>query len=113
MVSDCSLREDATFISLATREDDVVFSSFIDCVVLAEVYALENGISTKRSIEMPLLSIFGNDFAWALRDSIAYSGGYGETFARNFGDVLQVDRGRNALNNKFGPQIHSFPGLGQ
>jgi hypothetical protein len=98
------------FVSLATREDDVVFSSLVNCVVLATIYTQEN-INRGISSELPLSPIFGSDFNWALRDAIAYSGSYDQLYTKNFGEVLEEDRGRNNLNNKGGPQLHSFPGL--
>ena len=108
-----SHREDVTFISLATREgeDNVLFSSFVNAVVVATIYAQENGIKMKQSKEMPLMSIFGSELKWALRDAISHLGNYDEIYRKNFGYVAEEDRGRNILNEKGGPQLHSFPGL--
>jgi len=103
--------DDVSFFSLATREDDVVFSSFVNCVVLATIYAQEYDITRRKSKQMPFVSIFGSDFKWALRDAIAYSGNYDEIYRRNFGVLSEAERGRNYLNEDGGPQIHSFPGL--
>jgi len=100
-----------SFVSLATREDDALFSSFVNCVVLATMYAEENGIKQKRSKEMPLLSIFGDDHIWAVRDAVGYSGSYDQVYKKQFGQVAEEDRGMNILNERGGPQIHSFPGL--
>ena len=94
---------------MATREDDVLFSSFVNCVVLATIHAQEN--TNKEKKEMPLLSIFGSELKWALRDAIYYSGSYDQIYTTHFGDVLEEDRGRNYLNEHGTPQIHSFPGL--
>lgn len=61
--------------SLATRdEDDRKFSSFVNAIVVATIYAQEKGISQSRSKDMPLMYIFGSLFNWALRDAISYSG---------------------------------------
>mmetsp|Transcript_35231 Transcript_35231/g.61868 ORF Transcript_35231/g.61868 Transcript_35231/m.61868 type:complete len:476 (-) Transcript_35231:287-1714(-) len=106
-----SAEDDVSVFSLATREDDEIFSSFVNCVVLATIYAWENGIRREERKEMPLMSIFGSEFNWALRDAIYYSGSYDQIYTKHFGDVLEENRGRNILNNKGGPQIHSFPGL--
>ena len=67
---------DVSFYSLATREDDTFLSSFINMVVLATIHAQENRIDKYESEEMPLVSIFGSEFAWAIRDAIIYSGNY-------------------------------------
>ena len=101
--------DDARFYSIATRDDDAFLSSLVNSVVLATIYALENGIVKERSEEMPLSSIFGDDLGWALRDAVAYSGGYAELYEKNFGSSI-AETGRNSLNNN-GPRIHSFPGL--
>ena len=100
-----------SFFSLATRENDVLFSSFVNCIVWATIYAQEKGITIKENKEMPLMTIFGSHFNWALRDAIAYSGSYDELYEKHFGDVSEEDRGRNHLNDYNSPQIHSFPGL--
>ena len=95
---------------MATREVDSLFSSFVNIVVLATIYAQENDIVRSESRKMPLVSVFGRGFSWALRDAISYSGSYDGLYRKHFGDFA-VNRGRNTLNNKGGPQIHSFPGL--
>lgn len=101
---------DVSFFSMVTREDDPVFSSFVNCVVVAPTHAQEIGVTKERSRDMPLISIFGTRFSWALRDAIAYSGTYDDVYSKNFGGVSEVERGRNSLN-KGGAQVHSFPGL--
>ena len=100
-----------SLFSLATREDDVLISSFVNCVVLATIYAQENEIKRRKSKEMPLLPVFGSEFKWALRDAIYYSGSYDRIYKKHFGVVSEEDRGRNYLNEYGSPQIHSFPGL--
>jgi len=104
-------RGNVSFFSLATREEDVMFSSFVNCIVLATIYAQENTIKKKKSEEMPLLPVFGSEFKWALRDAIYYSGSYDRIYKKHFGVVSEEDRGRNYLNEYGSPQIHSFPGL--
>merc|ERR1711971_300272 len=93
--------------------DDVVFASFVNCIVLATIYAEENRIQREKSIDMPLVSVFGIGLKWALRDAIAHSGSYDEIYSRNFGrgsGVSNPQRGRNALN-KGGPMMLSLPHL--
>ncbi|KAL7523806.1 hypothetical protein ACHAXR_000339 [Thalassiosira sp. AJA248-18] len=95
---------------MATREDDVLFASFVNCIVVSTIYAQENFMS-ERSKEMPLVSVFGSSLSWALRDAIAYSGSYDQLYTKHFGsEVSEVDRGRNTLN-KGGPLLYSFPAL--
>lgn len=106
-----TLRDDVSFFSLVTREEDPIFSSFVNCIVLATIYAQENDVSKKMHRDMPLVSIFGTEFSWALRDVVAYSGPYDDLYAKNFGVVNEEDRGRNFLNDQEGPQINSFSGF--
>lgn len=101
-----------SFYSTATREDGSLFSSFVNTIVMATIYAQENN-DKETSREMPLMSVFGSEFSWALRDAISYSGSYDEIYRKYFGDVAEENRGRNTLNNKGGPQLHSLPGLSQ
>ena len=63
-------------------------------------------IESENSEEMPLVTIFGNDLGWALRDAIAYSGSHADIYSRNFDDE---ERGRKRLNEG-GPILLSlFP----
>jgi len=98
--------------SLATRDANVLLSSFVNCIVLATIYAQKNNIAKKNSVDLPLVSLFGNEFTWALRDAIGYSGSYGQIYEKNFDKGSEEEgRGRNDLNEYGGPQILSFPGL--
>jgi len=88
------------FFSLVTRDGNVLFSSFVNTIVLATIYAQEKGAEREEGKE-----------TWGIRDAIAYSGSYDQIYTNNFGNVAKQDRGRNMLNDKGGPQLHSFPGL--
>ena len=83
----------------------------MNCVVLATIYAEEEGIEKEDHKKIPQISLFGNQLAWSLRDAISYSGNSNDLYAKHFGEYEDKDRGRNHLNNRGGPQIHSFPGL--
>jgi hypothetical protein len=54
-----------SFFALATRDDGVLFTSFVNAVVVATIYAQEQGVQDVRG--MPTASIFGNKFSWTLR----------------------------------------------
>merc|ERR1719401_2416536 len=101
-------REDVSLFALATREEDMLFSSFVNVVVVATIYAQEREITTNTG--MPIMSIFGSQFSWALRHAFSFSGSYDEMYEKNFPSISEADRGRNVLNSD-GPQLHSFPGL--
>ena len=99
-------REPLIAYAFATREDDVLFTSFVNCVVLSTIYAEERGIN-----QVPLAFIFGEDLRWSLRDAVSYSNSYDDLYSKHFG--LDSDRGRNELNRmvESTPQLHSLPGL--
>ena len=48
---------------MATREGNDLFSSFVNCVVLATIYAEEEGIAKEEYKKIPQISLFGNLFA--------------------------------------------------
>jgi len=88
-------------ISLVTREGDVLFSSFANTVVMATVYAVENGISREgKSMEMPLIELFGSNLKWMLRDVIHHIGSYNDIYSDTHGQDL--DRGWNQVNLEWG-----------
>ena len=94
-----------------TRADDALFSSFVNLVVLGTIYAAENNIEKEKSNEMPLVSIFGSELGWALRDAIAFGGNYRELYAKNFGESA-FETERNMINSDGSPQHLAPPGLG-
>jgi len=96
---------------MATLESDVLFSSFVNFIVLAPMFAQENRISREISREMPLMSIFGSDLSWALRDAISYSGSYDQIKHNHIINGAEEEQGRNTLNTINGPQLHSYPGI--
>jgi len=120
--------DDVDVYAMATREDDVLFTSFVNCVVMATIYAQENHIQKENSEEMPLVSLFGDNLSWALKNAISYSGSYDQIYMKHFGNVntpraakdnadykgndeggsTQASRGRNTLNEG-GPLIFSLP----
>ena len=80
-----------------TREGDVLFSSFVNTVVMATVYAVENDISREeKSSEMPLIELFGGNLKWMLRDVIHHIGSYNDIYSDTHGQDL--DRGWNQVN---------------
>ena len=80
------------------REGDVLFSSFVNAVVIATVYVVENDISRagENNMVMPLIGLFGSDLKWMLRDVINYIGSYDDIYLDTHGQDL--DRGWNQVN---------------
>ena len=97
--------------SFATRDDDHLFSSFVNGIVLGMIRMDELELRHAESDSLPLLTQFGTQLTWALRDGKEYGKSYYALYEKHFGKDEPVEmRGRNALNVG-GPQIHSFPGL--
>ena len=121
--------------SIATPDNDPIFASYVDCIILATVYAVHEGITKEEEEDMPTMTLFGKFYLWALKDAIqgkkvelimlffktpiSYpvllvscvlaNGNYDQIYVRNFGEV--EDKGRNALNTNQMPQMLNNPGL--
>lgn len=101
-------RDEVKVFALATRDDDKLFSSFVHSIMLATLYAQESGITHESNRGMPLMSVFGTQYLWAMRDAIAHSGSYDEMYYKHFG-TSPLQRGRNELNINATPQLLSPP----
>ncbi len=99
---------DHSFYAFATRENDTLFSSFINAMVVATIHAQEIGVTRETSSLMPLVSLFGSDFLWAMRDAVSYGGNYDELYENNF-ESRSSRRGRNEVNSRSGPQLLAPP----
>lgn len=80
-----------------------MFSSFVNAMIISTIHAQEVGVTRETSARMPLVSLFGSDFLWAMRDSVSYGGNYDELYEKNFDS--RSDRGRNEINSHSGPQL--------
>jgi len=95
--------------SLATKQDDPQWSSFVYWVVMSTFYAEEEGISQEESLDMPLVGVLGQDYNRMYRDAIRAVGNYGEIYDRNVNARVQR-QGRNELNiAPLGPQHYPLP----
>lgn len=94
-----------------TRQDDPLFSSFVQWVVAALFYAEEQGITQATASNMPTVSLFGNKYFAMFRRVVEAVGNYGEMYERNLGSELPRS-GANQLNVfPFGPQLFVRPGF--
>lgn len=84
-------------LCLATREDDLQWSSFVHWTVASTIYAEDNGISQRMSNAMPEINWFGRALSRSFRDAVHAVGSYAAIFERN---VLPFypRSGRNQLN---------------
>ncbi|EJK75467.1 hypothetical protein THAOC_02808 [Thalassiosira oceanica] len=101
--------EDLTMYTLATRKDDFKFSSFVNLVVMSTIKADKDGIGREAHRNMPLISVYGSNIGWALKDAISYSGSYSQILSENFPQSMAAT-GRNCIH-KDGPLRHSIPGI--
>ena len=83
--------EGVTMVTMATREDDEMFCSFVNLVALVPSRAQVNGANQQRSNDIPLVSVFGSNIGWALRDAVAQSGNYNEILASNIMEGAKND----------------------
>ena len=56
--------------SIATIDDDPVFASYVNSIILATVYAVRHRITKDSTLYMPAMTLFGKYFLWALKDAI-------------------------------------------
>ena len=98
--------EGVTMFTMATREDDEMFCSFVNLVVLAPTHAQVHGINRQRSDAMPLVSVFGSDIGWALRDAIGQTGNYDEILAMNGVEGTKYDLA--AMSEQFNNESITF-----
>jgi len=94
-------------LSLVTRNDDPQWSAFVNWIVVSTFYAEEKGINQSTANNMPMVNLFGEQFARMFRDTITFIGNYQEIYTRNLEKYIPR-AGRNLLNkNPFGPQHQS------
>lgn len=93
-----------------TRQYDTMFTSFVNCILLSTIAAVKDGITKENAFAMPIISLYGSDMQWSLKDALSAHGNYDEIYFNNFD--ADVSRGRNALNVvQPKPQLLDMPGL--
>lgn len=103
---------DGDNLSLATRQEDKDWSSFVYWIVGASFYAEENSITSALANPMPEVFVFGQKFHRMFRDSVLAVGSYSEMYNRNLEPIIPRS-GRNQLNAhpNLGPQHYPLPGF--
>jgi len=97
-------------LALVTREEDWVWSSFVNWIAMATIYAEEIGITKNDYTAMPRVNFFsplvGEDM---FRNAIQAVGSYAEIWERNASRRGLERRGRNLMNGlpTLGPQLIS------
>jgi hypothetical protein len=55
----CTLRDDVTVYAAATRDNDAIYASYVNCIILATVFAVDEGITKDNYVNMPSMTLFG------------------------------------------------------
>ena len=97
-------------LSLVTTEEDIVWSNFVNWVVMATIYAEEQNITSSSFQKMPRIDLFQplvNDGMF--RNVIRAVGSYAEIWDRATSRQNLERKGRNLLNSlpRLGPQLYS------
>jgi hypothetical protein len=53
------IRTSEVVYSVATRDDEATFASYVNSIVLATVYAVNEGITQEHAADMPTITLFG------------------------------------------------------
>ena len=69
--------------ALITRDDDALFSTFVNAVAIATINTVYDDISRDNSNEMPIIELFGAELRFMLRDVIRFSGNFMMTSSSN------------------------------
>lgn len=97
-------------LALVTTEEDIVWSNFVNWVVMATIYAEEQNITSSTFQKMPRVDLFQplvNDGMF--RNVIRAVGSYAEIWDRATARQNLERKGRNLLNSlpRLGPQLYS------
>lgn len=99
---------DANFYTIATPK--MMWCSLHLSIALYFLQSMlkTNSLDKVKSGDMPLVTEFGTDLTWALRDAILFRGSYDEMYSENVGsNINESTKGRNTLNEG-GPLLHSL-----
>lgn len=97
--------------ALMTRNDDDQWSSFVDWVIIATVYAEEKGITAATATDMPVVTLFGESLKQMFADCISSTGSYSELYNRTLQEFIPRG-GANRLNDELaGPQMFPVPAI--
>ncbi|CAB9521716.1 extracellular solute-binding protein [Seminavis robusta] len=97
-------RDAFAFMMLNT---DPQWNDFVYWIVMGVIFAEEEGITAETSVDMPIVSLFGEKLKQMFRDCVASVGNYAELYNATLQDVVPRG-GANRLNEGLaGPQL--FP----
>jgi hypothetical protein len=96
--------------ALMTKESDPHWSAFVNWIVMAMLYAEDQGIGMNTSGLMPIVGVFGEDSKQMLRDCILAVGSYAQVYNRTMETHLSRSGSVNRLNEGLrGPQHYPIP----
>ena len=96
--------------ALVTRDDDVIWSDFVNWVMQTLIAAEDEGITSDVAHLIPLRSeaFFGDEFSSMFRDVVSVVGNYGEIYERNLEHILPRPVSDYINDGKTG-LIYAFP----
>ena len=101
-------------LALVTRDDDPIFSDFVNWVLTALIQAEEEGVSqrgltnSQGGNRLKETSLFGEDYRQMFRDVIRTVGNYGEIYERNL-ELILPRPVPDLINNGNSALIYAFP----
>lgn len=95
--------------AIASRPDDSQWSDFVYWILMATIYAEDEGITRESARNMPAVFLFGESLKPMFFDVISAVGSYREIYGRTLASIIPRS-GRNQLNkNLTGPQQFPIP----
>ena len=92
-----------------TRSNDVQWNEFVYWMVMAIIFAEEQGITSQVSADMPVVTMFGDALKQAFRDCISSIGSYAELYNNTLEEFIPR-AGANRLNEQNrGAQMFPIP----
>ena len=84
-------------IALVTREDDAVFTDFVQWILQASLIAEEQGVTQSSYLKVPPSDLFGDSYSLAFQNAIKAVGNYDELYERSLATIVPRS-GLNELN---------------
>ena len=100
----------ASYLCMATRNDDLQWAKFVYWIVESLIYAEEASITKEDAARMPQVNLFGSGFQNMFQDSVATVGNYGSIYSQNLESIVPRDSLNNAYDKHHaGPLLFPLP----
>ncbi|CAB9497803.1 Putative amino-acid ABC transporter-binding protein YhdW [Seminavis robusta] len=95
--------------ALMTRMHDVQWSDWVFWIVMATIYAEEEGITSETSFNMPVTRLFGDPLKQMLRDCVSAVGSYAELYNRTVDPYIPRSSANRLNEGLSGAQLFPLP----